>query len=1105
MALASSPDQMRIAKARLYFGLLFILVCLAGAPLFPNAFAGGTITGWGYPSATQFDFPLGLTNVTAISAGEQHVMALLSNETVVAWGYDDYGQLDVPNGLTNAVAIAAGSYHSLALTGKGTVVEWGRDAPRKLHLRNVIAIAAGNDFSLALHRSGIIKSWGTNLLVARLPRHLNKVIAVAAGDSHALALKKDGTVVGWGANDFGQTNVPAGLSNVVLIAAGHQNSLALTADGKLWQWGRITSFSPVPVPAPSGISQIAPGLSHVVVRTTNGTILGWGDINVASAFSFPAGLTNVSAIAAGQNTTFAAVPGPVFRIQPTNQSLLSGTSATFSALAEAAAPFQCQWLSNGAPILQATNATLVVSNIHVSAAGNYSVVASNDSGSAISVAASLQVTALKVLWDIQLFNDPTDRDAFFDFGVQSILPLSYQWILNGSEIIGRTNATLEVTNYHYADQGNYSVCISNDDTNLCLNPVYFAEYPLWSVDDGWITKTNGATNFVTFRLWMTEPRLDTQQLGYSTFDGTAKANVDYLPVSGTASFPPGTTNVFVTVPVIGNTNPGPRSFQMYISASYPIRSSATGWILDADYVPSMLLNDTTFYEGASVWTALQDVHLSGPSTTPVTVNYATADGSAHAGVDYLATNGQLVFLPPMTLQQVPLTIIGNLLKQTNRSFYVNFSQPVNATLTTNLTQDFIADDDSLVLPPGFEVNLLTTNLSYPTAMDFAPDGRLFICEQTGNLRVFKDGALLPDPFVQIAVSAAPSEGTEDGLLGVAFDPGFVTNQYVYVYYTARSPYLHNRVSRFTANGDTAVPGSEFVVLDLDALVSSLRHNAGAIHFGPDGKLYIAVGDNGFGANSQTKTNLLGKILRINPDGSIPVDNPFYMSATGVNRAIWALGLRNPFSFAFQPGTGRMLINDVGENTWEEIDQGAPGANYGWPIAEGPTNSILFQNPIFAYTHTNGCAIVGATFYNPEQPQFPTDFLGNYFFADYCSGWIRRLTTNNVAMDFITGTVFPVALQVGPDGALYCLSQPPYAGWLVKFTFDRSSQIQSTRLLSDGRLQLHVIGSANLPYVLQGSTNLVFWEPLATNSFPGTEGDFYITPTESPESFYRLSR
>ena len=155
-------------------------------------------------------------------------------------------------------------------------------------------------------------------------------------------------------------------------------------------------------------------------------------------------------------------------------------------------------------------------------------------------------------------------------------------------------------------------------------------------------------------------------------------------------------------------------------------------------------------------------------------------------------------------------------------------------------------------------------------MQFAPDGRLFVCRQSGQLRVVQNGTLLATPFLTVAVNASG----ERGLLGVAFDPDFATNNFVYVYYTATSPTIHNRVSRFTANGNVAVPGSEVVLLELNALSGATNHNGGAIHFGNDGKLYVAVGDNANGANSQTLSNLLGKILRINRDGSIPSDNPF---------------------------------------------------------------------------------------------------------------------------------------------------------------------------------------------------------------------------------------
>ena len=325
------------------------------------------------------------------------------------------------------------------------------------------------------------------------------------------------------------------------------------------------------------------------------------------------------------------------------------------------------------------------------------------------------------------------------------------------------------------------------------------------------------------------------------------------------------------------------------------------------------------------------------------------------------------------------------------------------------------------LPAGFTETMITNGLSSPTAMDFAPDGRLFVCLQGGDLRVIKTGALLSTPFLHQNVD---SNG-ERGLLGIAFDPNFTTNNFVYIYYTVPTASIHNRVSRFTANGDVAVPNSELVILDLDNLSSAGNHNGGAIHFGPDGKLYVAVGDNANSSNSQTLSNLLGKVLRINSDGTPPSDNPFFNTA-GARKEIWALGLRNPFTFAFQPGTTRMFINDVGESTWEEINDGIAASNYGWPITEGPTSDPRFRGPIFAYQHgstsTTGCAIVGGGFYNPSTVQFPASYIGKYFFADLCTGWIRVLDpSNNTAADFASGISSPVDLKVASDGSLYYLS------------------------------------------------------------------------------------
>src|SRR5437867_4878907 len=345
------------------------------------------------------------------------------------------------------------------------------------------------------------------------------------------------------------------------------------------------------------------------------------------------------------------------------------------------------------------------------------------------------------------------------------------------------------------------------------------------------------------------------------------------------------------------------------------------------------------------------------------------------------------------------------------------------------------------LPAGFTESVVASSLSSPTAMDFAPDGRLFVCQQAGQLRVIKNDTLLANPFLTVT----PDSTGERGLLGVAFDPAFANNQRIYIYYTVPGSPAHNRVSRFTASGDVAVAGSETVILELNDLSAAGNHNGGAIHFGPDGKLYVAAGENANSANAQTLANLLGKMLRINADGSIPSDNPFFSAASGVSRAIWALGLRNPFTFAIQPGSGRMFINDVGQNTWEEINVGIAGANYGWSSCEGACNppNANYRDPVYQYSHAEGCAIVGGTFYNPAAGQFPPEYTGVYFFADLCGAWIRKLdpANGNQVTVFATGLSGPVDLKVSADGSLYYLDRGNSSVFRVRFTSAPSITMQ----------------------------------------------------------------
>ena len=337
-------------------------------------------------------------------------------------------------------------------------------------------------------------------------------------------------------------------------------------------------------------------------------------------------------------------------------------------------------------------------------------------------------------------------------------------------------------------------------------------------------------------------------------------------------------------------------------------------------------------------------------------------------------------------------------------------------------------------PTGFTRNTASVSgLSNATAMAQAPDGRWFVAQQGGALRVVKNGALQPAAFTTLTVDSTG----ERGLIGVALHPDFATNGWIYLYHTTPENGTHNRIVRVTANpptSDTVSVGSTALIADLPAL-SATNHNGGAMHFGADGKLYVAVGDNANGANAQDPTTVLGKMLRFNDDGTIPTDNPFYAARSGQARAAWADGLRNPYTFAVQPGTGRIHINDVGEGTWEEIDVGAAGANYGWPATEGPTTAAGVTAPLFAYRHTatvppgtgpggffTGCSIIGGAFY-PDSGPFPVAYHGSYFFADYCSQWIGRFDlANGAAYAFGAAGGSPVGLRVGGDGALYVLTR-----------------------------------------------------------------------------------
>lgn len=327
--------------------------------------------------------------------------------------------------------------------------------------------------------------------------------------------------------------------------------------------------------------------------------------------------------------------------------------------------------------------------------------------------------------------------------------------------------------------------------------------------------------------------------------------------------------------------------------------------------------------------------------------------------------------------------------------------------------------------PGFSETLLLGNIDHVSSMAIAPDGRIFIARQGGQIRIYKNGVMLPTPFATVPTVSS----NEEGLLGVTFDPAFAANGYVYAYFTAQTPNRHNVVWRFTANGDVAVPASQVELIALDDRTQTV-HAGGALRFGPDGKLYIGSGDAGTGTNAQTLASTSGKLLRINADGSIPTNNPFYGSTSGVYRSIWAWGLRNPFTMDFQPGTGLLYINDVGAATWEEVNAGQAGGNYGWPFVQGIGSNPAYINPVHVYSHDEGCAITGGAFYNPTRVRYPGSYVGKYFYGDFCAGRIRWIDPAAPAAfnDFLfCAQVAPVDVELGPDGYLYYLARGGFFG------------------------------------------------------------------------------
>jgi len=395
------------------------------------------------------------------------------------------------------------------------------------------------------------------------------------------------------------------------------------------------------------------------------------------------------------------------------------------------------------------------------------------------------------------------------------------------------------------------------------------------------------------------------------------------------------------------------------------------------------------------------------------------------------------------------------------------------------------------LPPGFADREVVPGISKPTSIAWLPNDTMLVTSQNGQ--VFRDNGGAAVSILNLG--NAVCVGNETGLLGMAVDPNFPAQPFVYLYYTHHkgggscndAANRANRVSRFTMDGAQNL-GSEQVLLD-NISAKGGNHNGGDLQFGKDGLLYISVGDAGQdlatgegqdgNANARRLSLLNGKILRITPEGGIPASNPFTgpgsapcaaagrTSQAGANvsaekrskkakkqkrqkqrkkkkkrrqlrgapicQEIFATGLRNPYRIAFDPDDGtnnqRFFINDVGGSAWEEIDEGAAGADYGWNVREGPcrvgaTSNCdpdgRFTGPLFAYTHQDGCSVITGGAFVPNGPAWPSEFHGQYLFADLgCQTLFAISDQNPGASATVFGTGSSAThLAFGPDGQLY---------------------------------------------------------------------------------------
>lgn len=343
------------------------------------------------------------------------------------------------------------------------------------------------------------------------------------------------------------------------------------------------------------------------------------------------------------------------------------------------------------------------------------------------------------------------------------------------------------------------------------------------------------------------------------------------------------------------------------------------------------------------------------------------------------------------------------------------------------------------LPDGFVEKRLAKGLTPTSLLSLSPT-QLIVTEKNGKVWLLKEDSL-PTLLVKL-----PQVETywERGLQNVLLDPDFASNGFLYFYYAFNDTVqkvVYNRVVRYTSTHLVVDTTSLKVIFNLSPVDAGV-HNGGGMVFDEEGYLYITNGDDWKAPLCQEPDNFRGKVLRIHKDGSIPTDNPFYKTNTGDFRAVYALGLRNPFRLKKNKLNGKIYINDVGDAKSEEINELKKGANYGWPVIEGKrTNEALpidYKDPLYTYSHdSNRCSITGGVFYVPDSVTYPEKYVGNYFFTDLCSGELRSIHPLDTSRSYLFGNFLesPVDLTVDKNGNIYYALYNTQEIWKISYAPD----------------------------------------------------------------------